>query len=288
MPSFLHELPLTLFRSCPELVPRLLGEELAVQLPSYQAVRIEESDFTQILPTEFRADLVLTLYQGDVPVLGIIVEVQRKIDPRKRYTWPLYTVALRARLQCDVLLLVVSDDDLVARWAREPIGLGPGSVLSVTALGPDGVPWVQTADEARRLPELAILSALAHGNEPDGLQVVLSALNAIVPLDAERQRLYYDLVLVSLNEATRRALEQELLMQPVKYEYKSDFARTYLAKGRVEGEARALLAVLSARGMVIDAPTREFILGCTDPEQLERWIVRAVTASSLDEVLSKP
>lgn len=87
MPSLPHELPLELFRQCPELIVHLLGEVLDIPLPPYGQVRLEESDFTQVTPTEFRADLVLTLLQDGVPVMGIVVEIQRQIDPRKPYTW---------------------------------------------------------------------------------------------------------------------------------------------------------------------------------------------------------
>ena len=92
-------------------------------------------------------------------------------------------------------------------------------------------------------------------------------------------------------------------MQRGKYEYRSDFARTYFAQGEAKGradgeakgradgeakgEARALMALLAARGMTIDASTRERILDCTDVEQLERWIVRVATASSVSDVLAE-
>lgn len=298
MPSLPHELPLALFRNCPELVAQLLRDVLAVQLPDYGEVRVEEADFTQLVPTEFRADLVIVLLADGVPVLGIIVEVQRRVDPRKRFTWPMYWTALRARLECPVMLLVFTDDQQVMRWASEPIHLGWRSAVEVLVVGPEMVPWVRTAEEARQRPELAVLSALSHGNEVDGLGVVLAALESVMRLDAERRSLYYDVLLGSLNEATRRALEQE--METRKYEYQSDFARTYFAKGKaegkaegtaegkavgtLEGEAKALLAVLGARGLAVDAKTRARIGGCTDPGQLERWIVRAATASSLADV----
>jgi hypothetical protein len=107
-------------------------------------------------------------------------------------------------------------------------------------------------------------------------------------------------VLRSLNDAMRRALEQELKMQPGKYEHQSDFARTYFGqgeakgraegeiKGEIKGETKALLAVLEARGMTLDPSTRERIEGCMDAEQLQRWIVRAATASSIEEVFGTP
>jgi hypothetical protein len=70
------------------------------------------------------------------------------------------------------------------------------------------------------------------------------------------------------------------------YEYQSDFARKYvaegLAEGLVEGEAKALLAVLSARGIEISDDVRERISNCTDIEQIEAWIRLAATADSTD------
>lgn len=294
MPSLPHELPLALFRNCPELAAQLLRDVLAVELPDYREVRVEEADFTQLVPTEFRADLVIVLLADGVPVLGIIVEVQRRVDPRKRFTWPIYWTALRARLECPVMLLVFTDDGQVLRWASEPIQLGWRSVIEVLVVGPEKVPWVRTAEEALQRPELAVLSALAHGHEVDGLGVVLAAMEAVVRLDAERRSLYYDVLLGSLNEATRRALEQE--METRKSAYQSEFARTYFAQGKaegnaegkaagtLEGEAKALLAVLGARGLIVDAKIRACIDGCMDLGQLEQWIVRAVTASSLEDV----
>lgn len=286
MPSFSHEFLIALFRECPELAPYLLTHVLHIELPPYTEIRIEETNFTVLRPTEYRADLVLTLRNGNA-VLGIIIEVQLQIDPRKEYSWVVYACELRARLQGDVVVLVFSDNEQVVRWASQPIKLGGRSVFQVEALGPERVPRVETTELAHRLPELAVLSSLAHGNRPNGTEVLVPTLEALLALDPERQRFYYDVVLRSLNEATRHALEEELMLTG-KYEYQSDFAKTYMAKGRAEGRAEALLVVLAARGMEVDPSTRERILGCTDAALLERWIARATTASSLLEVFATP
>jgi hypothetical protein len=162
VPSFTHELPLELFRQCPELVAYLLGEILGVPLPTYTEVRIEESNFTQLLPTEFRADLVLTFHDGG-PLLGAVCEMQRQIDDDKPYTWLVYLAVFRHRIRCPVVLLVLCDDEDVARWARTPIHLGPDWVLPVKVIGPRQIPWIADPEQARRLPELAVLSTAAHG-----------------------------------------------------------------------------------------------------------------------------
>jgi hypothetical protein len=60
------------------------------------------------------------------------------------------------------------------------------------------------------------------------------------------------------------------------------------AKGRAEGEARAVLAVLEARGLAVSEAQRTLILGCDDTDQLERWVRKAVTAKTTGALLSAP
>jgi hypothetical protein len=89
-----------------------------------------------------------------------------------------------------------------------------------------------------------------------------------------------DQVLSSLHAAARRRLEE---MMRSGYEFKSDFARTYVAKGELKGEIKAkandVLAVLDARGLEIPADVRERVLACTDLAELDRWIRRAAVVS---------
>ena len=59
-----------------------------------------------------------------------------------------------------------------------------------------------------------------------------------------------------------------------------------LAKGKAEGKAEAVLAVLSARGISIPDEVRTRVLACHDVVLLERWIVRASTATSIAEAIS--
>ena len=59
-------------------------------------------------------------------------------------------------------------------------------------------------------------------------------------------------------------------------------------EGRAEEAARAVLTVLQARGIAVPEEARARILAQKDPERLERWLRRAVTAPSLAEVLDEP
>ena len=221
MPSMAHETLVDLFKNRPSLGAELLSEALGVTLPSYTEARLISIDLTQIQPAEYRADVVVLLLDGDVPVSVLIIEVQLGIDPRKRFTWPEYSMGARAVHSCPVSLLVVAPDPDVATWCAEPIETGiPGFVLRPPVLGRAAVPVVTDPAEAARRPELAVLSAMAHGAGELGAAIAAAVLPAIRELDDERARFYGDLVYNALNEAARRALEA--MMKG--YEYQSDFA----------------------------------------------------------------
>jgi len=68
-------------------------------------------------------------------------------------------------------------------------------------------------------------------------------------------------------------------------EYLSEQFRTLAAKHKAEGEGEAVLKVLEARGIPVAVEVREQILACTDVEQLDLWLRRAITATTADEVV---
>lgn len=81
------------------------------------------------------------------------------------------------------------------------------------------------------------------------------------------------------------------------YEFKSEFAREHWARGREEGReegrkegraesaADAVVKVLAARGIPVSGDGRQTIMSTTDLALLDRWLVQAVTASSIGELL---
>lgn len=83
----------------------------------------------------------------------------------------------------------------VARWAAQPIELGhPGWDLKPLVLGPAQIPVVASAAEARAAPELAVLSALAHGPGARGLAVAKAVCEGLLTLDIPRKDFYLDLI----------------------------------------------------------------------------------------------
>jgi hypothetical protein len=301
MPSQLHEVLVMLFRNCPTLAAELL--HMRIELPAFTEVRVESADLTEVQPAEYRGDLVVVLRHETRPVLGVIVEVQLQRDPHKRISWPAYAANLRQRLGCDTCVLVFSPSEHVARWAARPIQLGAGSVFRPLALGPTAMPRVIDPRRAAREPELAVLSAMAHGRGDTQLavQIAITAVGASMGLDAARRGLYVDLVLAALGPA---AQQEMLRMDPAKYEYQSEFARHYFgegeakgeargeargeAKGEARGEAKGRVAVLLKQLAVknlgpLDAQTLARIHGGT-LEELETWAVRVLDATSLADV----
>src|SRR5579863_3585330 len=119
----LHEALLALFRNRPSLAPEMLQEVFGVELPRYSEIRFDEADFTQLVPTEYRADLVVLLWGGK-PVYGIVVEAQLAPDPDKHFKWPVYQTVLRSKLKCPACVMVVTPIEEVARWAAKPIDTG--------------------------------------------------------------------------------------------------------------------------------------------------------------------
>ena len=59
-------------------------------------------------------------------------------------------------------------------------------------------------------------------------------------------------------------------------------------EGRAETRADAVLTVLQTRGVAVPDAARERIMAQTDLELLKRWLVKAVVASSVDEVIEEP
>src|SRR5215470_15212343 len=283
MPSRKHEALVEMFRDRPALAAELLTGLFGVPVPGFEQARVYSADLTDVTPTEYRADAVVTLTVGDAPVLGVVVEVQLRDDKDKRWAWPAYVVNLYARLQCPVELLVVCPDPVYVAWCATPIAVnGSGFVLTPQVLGLAEVPVVTDPELARRQPELAVLSAVAHG-ERSGHQGVFEALLAALEVvDLDHAALYADFVFAALPKAVRGHLEA--FMTTTAHPYQSDFARRYYDAGEARGEARAVLAFLDARGIEVPDPVREDITSCTDLDQLDTWIRRAVTANKVQDL----
>ena len=301
MPSYLHELIRLLFRNRSAAAADLL-RELDVQLPEHDEISPESSDLTDLQPAEYRADVVLFLLRQTRKVLGVIVEVQLGYDEDKPYSWPAYIANLRARHRCPVCLLVITVNDAVARWASRSIELGPGSRCRPWVVGPSNTPAITELEDARENVELAVLSAIEHGQSTDiplAARIASAAIVASADIDAERSQLYIDLILICLTENAPEGIEAT--MNSLGFEYQSDFARRYFGQGKAEGrtegrtegraEGRAesrveiILKLLTLRfGPLTEAVQIRVRSG--GDVQLDAVIERVLTTQTLDEALS--
>jgi hypothetical protein len=240
MPSFDHEILVDLFRENGQLAPELLRACAGIA-DDYARVLLESIDLTQVAPTAYYADAVAVLRDRDNrPVTGVIVEVQLREDKAKLLSWPVYVTTLRAKLACAAMLVVVAPDPSVAAWARQPIDLGhPGFQLAPIVIEFSDVPHVRDRAVASGLPELAMLSVMAH---PE-LEIAEVAVEAISQLPDDRKRLYLDVILHAVPAAIRQTLETQMIKG---YEYQSDFARKYYGQGISEGLEKGLQAAVVA------------------------------------------
>lgn len=62
-------------------------------------------------------------------------------------------------------------------------------------------------------------------------------------------------------------------------------SNTTASCGEARGEARAVLTVLEGRGVAVPDDVRDQILDCTDLDQLDTWLRRAINATTIDDVL---
>lgn len=228
MPSLLHEALVDLFRKGAELAPALLATCAAIKL-EHARVTVASNDLSQVVSIPYRADAVIALHDQDHNLVSaVVVEVQLGIDKDKPYTWPLYLTALRAQLRRPVRLLVLTHRRSVARWARAKIALGhPGFELQPVVVSFKDVPRIIDPSSASKLPELAVLSAMAHPQ----LDVSTAAIHALTDLPADQQKLYLDIILSNMPETVRTLLEARMKG----YVYQSEFARRYVGEGRSEG-----------------------------------------------------
>ncbi|WP_437975680.1 hypothetical protein WMF11_48900 [Sorangium sp. So ce295] len=293
------------FRENPSLAPHFLEILFHLDLPPYATVAVVEASLDQLIPVEFCADLVLELRDGAGElVLSIVLEVQRDIDRRKGYSWPVYVAVVRARKECSAVVLVVAPDAEVAAWAAQKIDLGLGlGTLQPLVLGSASVPEVTDQAQAEKETELAILSAVAHGNGPNGLAVVQSALGALGRLDHEHAAVYFQIVYNALREPMRRALEALIMERQTEGKASfPPFAQQLIERGRIEGklegiregklegilEAKrdALLRLVARAGIALTADHRERIQARKDPATLDRWVDNALEAKDASDVLS--
>ncbi len=291
MPSVEHEGVVELFRDNPALGPLVLARYFHADVPEHVAVRMADTQMTELSPVEYRADLVLELLDADGKcVSAIVFEAQLEIKPRKRFTWPAYVAVCRAERECPTALLVVAVDDDVATWAKEALHLGFGAAeLRPFVLGPAVLPPITLEHQAREDPQLAVLSAMAHGNGPEGLAVVLAAVTALEQLDTDLAAVYFEVIWRGLREPMQKALEVLLMQRQVRrVAHMPPFIEAMKSQAFHDGEVKAIREKIfrfAKRRQLVLTMEQEARLGaCDDRTLLDRWLDNVLEANNADDV----
>ena len=94
--------------------------------------------------------------------------------------------------------------------------------------------------------------------------------------------MYFDLVSNALSEAACKALQN---MDPAKYEYQSDFAKRYVAQGKLEGRAALIVKQLTLRFGELNE-TVQAKIAAASVEELDAIGERLLTAQTLQDALA--
>jgi Domain of unknown function (DUF4351) len=192
-----------------------------------------------------------------------------------------------------VTLVVLTLDERTAGWAAAPrlLRTGGPAVVAPVVIGPAQIPRITDLEHARALPELAVLSAAAHGRTPGAEQIAHAAIIACAALDSWHHALYADFVVACLSDQARRALEVSMSLQP--FVPLSDIGKKFYAEGRKDGLNAGRRNGL--RDLLIKQLTLRFgplpraamsRIQAAGPDQLEHWGERLLSASSLDDVFT--
>jgi len=301
MPSGEHEAPVALAKLSPDILVWLLANVFGVKVPAYHHARPHSTDVQVLVSRTYHADGMIVFRDADDrPLMAVVLEVQLGKDRAKLRTWKLYVAQLEVEMDVGTWLLVYCREPWVAEWYRDRLDSDESSLmLQPFIFTPDDIPLMLKEDQARANPALAVLSAICHGGhaEVDALFPLL--VQALRPLGAETANLYHDVVLAGLPVAAR--IRWEDFVTTTAHEWRSELYRAMAAKAKAEGTARGLaegtargealgeahsvLKVLEARGIAVPHEIREQILACTDVEQLDEWLRRAVNAANAEDVV---
>lgn len=298
MVSSSHEALHRIFQQEPGLFARV-ARNLGVAFPPPVSITELSTDLTETQPLERRVDTLLRMDTEDGSFV-LAVESQSEPDARKPASWAYYLAHVYTKYGVPPVLLVVCPDRRTAAWAARQVDIGPRQWPSLTlrplVLGPDDVPVIASPDEAARDIPLTVLSAALHRRDPDAdaiLNALAKALKGLSADDESTAGTFIELMEQGLGKTPAAEIWRHLMAVDLSF-FQSQTAQQLRAegeakgeaKGRAEGRAEAVLVLLGHRGIEVSEEDRERIVGCGDPDVLDLWLTRVLTATSTAEVFA--
>ncbi len=300
MPSPAHEIPLQLIHDNPSLLIALL-QKLGRPAPEGPLVP-DDANLRFADPAEVRPDIVFRAVRPP----WVIFELQNAIYEAKGRRWLLAAGILINQPGGMGEAIVLTSSRRVARWAKR-VARMVGEYGTVVGLKPivlliAGDTIDALLDEEQ--PELAFFAAWAVRSRrgPKALAVVDRASELAerlpLPLQGPMLRAIFGVLgehlVAYLKDAEMNSeqLPETRAARRFRTFYEERGKTEGLAEGKreglAEGKREALLVLLGARGLAVSDTERAAIAACSDAAQLDRWIARAVTATSAAEVLDAP
>uniref|UniRef100_A0AAU3GS57 Rpn family recombination-promoting nuclease/putative transposase n=1 Tax=Streptomyces sp. NBC_01401 TaxID=2903854 RepID=A0AAU3GS57_9ACTN len=280
-----HEAMHRIFQEDPGIFTRTF-RTLGIPFPDTTEVSVLTTDLTETQPLERRLDTLLQVGTVDGRSYLLAVEAQGRKDPAKHSSWTYYLAHLHAKYGLDPVLLVVCQDESTARWAARTIHIGPPEWPSLTvrplALGPHNVPRVTDPSAAARDVPLAAFSAITHGKDPNAAAILEALATALKTVDEETATIFGELTELGLGNTPAAQIWRDLMAIDLSF-FRSESSQRL----RAEGKADAVVQVLEERGITITTETRQRIQACTDTETLSRWLTRALTATTAQELFNQ-
>jgi hypothetical protein len=315
MPGTLHQGLLALFQEDPWLAFDVLGIARPVDgIPIDRRAEVEREGKQEYTVYQGFPDLVLVHRDANKRRRGrrrgivITVEAQKAYNRDKRWMIPVYQSHLAEEHRLDTWAVVISLHEQMSRslraWSR---GAPPKvDVLLLDVLSVSKSAWL--ADPARR-PMAAVLAGALHGYAGD-FDAARRAFHFTRTMTGKRRRRHGMTILAALPKPQRDKLMEELPMQE-QHDWMDVERRsgTYqfgveeglqrgLEEGREEGREEGLeegrtalleliFELLAERGVTVDSNSETQIRSCEDLTTLQRWVRRAVHATSIDELLER-
>ncbi|MEV0743944.1 Rpn family recombination-promoting nuclease/putative transposase [Streptomyces sp. NBC_00184] len=293
MVSSPHEAMHRIFQEYPGLFSRV-SELLGVPIAAPTSVSVMPTDLTENRPVERRVDTLLRLdAEGDESFL-LAVEAQGKKDEDKPASWAYYLSYLYTKYRVPPLLLVVCQDRATAEWASRTVPIGPRQWPALTlrplVAGPHNMPVITNVAEARKDLVLTTLAAITHAADPD-IGAILKTLSTALR-DAPENIADPLVELTAQGLGSRPAAQQwrNLVAVDLSF-YKSAISEEIRdegrSEGRAEGIAQGILLFLARSGVDVPDEACERITTCGDPDTLNRWLLRAPAAQSVEDVFAE-
>lgn len=280
-----HEALHHIFRQRPDLFTRTMRRVLGEDYPDIQRVAELNCDLTEIKAIDREADTLLLTRTSEGDEI-LLIEPQTAIAAEKVRRWAWYICYLENKYELPVTLLIITPNGTTARWARQPLSLGPASRPSLRllphVLGPDNVEFITDADQAGEDVVYAVFAALTHRFDDNIEQALRPLAEALDGLDIETGTYWAEYVEGGLDGCARQLWKD--IMMTMTYGYVSELRREGRVEGRVEATIDTLLIVIESHGLPLTVPERERITSCTDVDKLRTWTSRVAKAARVADI----